>query len=118
MSAGPGSIVFVTEGEKNADDLIKARLLATTVISHIWTEECVAALAGYELIILEDDDDDDDGRKYASKAQELLAKVAKSVRVVSVAHLWERLDPKHAALGAAKNADVSDWIELGGDPKS
>jgi hypothetical protein len=34
MRAGPGSFVFVTEGEKNADVLIKAGLLATTVLSH------------------------------------------------------------------------------------
>jgi hypothetical protein len=36
MGAGPGATVFVTEGEKNADALIAAGLLATTVLSHKW----------------------------------------------------------------------------------
>src|SRR5262245_52276391 len=53
MRAGPGTTVFVCEGEKNAADLIKNNILATTVLSHDWTDECVAALTGYDLIILE-----------------------------------------------------------------
>ena len=52
MRAGPGATVFVCEGEKNADDVARSGLLATTVISHKWTPECAAALSGYHLIIL------------------------------------------------------------------
>src|SRR5882672_7496009 len=52
MRAGPGATVFVTEGEQNSNDLIKAGVLATTVISHRWTDECAAALQGYDAIIL------------------------------------------------------------------
>src|SRR5262249_20492745 len=50
MVAGPGSTVFVCEGEANAEALIKAGLLATTVLSHKWASECISALAGYHLI--------------------------------------------------------------------
>src|SRR5262249_41097276 len=44
MRAGPGSSVFVTEGENKAKALIDKGLLATTVLSHEWAPECVAAL--------------------------------------------------------------------------
>jgi hypothetical protein len=115
MRAGPGATVFVTEGEKNADDLARVGLLATTVISHKWTPECVAALADRHLIILEDHDDD--GRKLSAASRDALFKVAKSIRVVPTAHLWKFLDPARLKFGLepGPNADVSDWLYYG-DP--
>ena len=114
MRAGPGATVFVTEGEKNANDVIAAGLLATTVVSHKWTEECVAALTGYDLIILEDNDDD--GRKLAANSRDALAKVAKSIRVVPFAHLWKHAAPEHADKKPPEHADISDWMhDYGGD---
>src|SRR5262249_40624020 len=67
---------FVCQGEKNADDLIRRGLQATTVICNDWAPECVGSLAGYDLFILEDHDES--GRKLAAKAQRALGKVAKS----------------------------------------
>jgi hypothetical protein len=113
MKAGPGSTVFVTEGEKNAKDLIKRGLLATTVICHDWTEECVAALTGYDLIILEDHDEN--GRKMAAAAQKLLARVVKSTRIVPCVHLWNHLAPEWAAKGPPEHGDVSDFFSFYGD---
>jgi AAA domain len=112
MRAGPGATVFVTEGEKNATDLIDAGLLATTVISHRWTRECVAALVDYHLIILEDHDDS--GRKIAAAARGALSRVAKSTRIVPFIHLWNKLNKDK---GPPENGDVSDWIYYGGDPQ-
>jgi hypothetical protein len=115
MRAGPGSLVFVTEGEKNAQDLIKVGLLATTVLSHKWTPGCVAALTDYEVIILEDNDND--GRRQAATVQRLLTLgAAKSTRVVPATHLWKHLAPERAAAGPPEKADVSDWLHFGGDP--
>jgi DNA polymerase I-like protein with 3'-5' exonuclease and polymerase domains len=111
MRAGPGSTVIVTEGEKNADALIKAGLLATTVLSHKWTPECVAALTGYHLIILADHDED--GGWLASIAQKALAPVAASTRIVPALHLWKHLPGDRRP---ELKDDVQDWIELGGDP--
>jgi hypothetical protein len=112
MRAGPGSTVFAPEGENKAKALIDAGLLATTVISHKWTPECVAALTGYHLIILADHDKD--GEKLAGDAQRKLAPVAASTRIVPAPHLWKHLsggkEPK-------PGDDVVDWIKLGGDPK-
>jgi DNA polymerase len=112
MRAGPGSTVIVTEGEKNALALIKAGLLATTVLSHKWTPECGAALTGYHVIILEDHDDD--GRKQSAIAHKTLSGVAASIRIVPTAHLWKHL-PSGSRDIKAKD-DVENWIELGGDP--
>jgi DNA polymerase I-like protein with 3'-5' exonuclease and polymerase domains len=111
MVAGPGSYVFVGEGENKAQALIDAGLLATTVLSHKWTPECVAALTGYHLIILADHDKD--GEKLASAAQRKLALVAASTRIVPASHLWKHLSD---GKGPEPNDDVVDWIKLGGDP--
>src|ERR1700687_1847973 len=110
IRAGPGTTVFVTEGEKNADDLIKHGLLATTVISHEWTDECVAALTGYDVIILADHDKD--GEREANTAQGVLSKAAKTIRVVPFLHLWKHLSPNKEP---PTNYDVSDWLNCGGN---
>ena len=111
MRAAPGSSIFVAEGEANTDALVNAGYLATTVLSHQWTPECVAALTGHHLSILEDADDD--GRKLAAIARAKLAPVAASVRIVPAAHLWKHLEP--AGQEPALNDDVEDWINAGGD---
>jgi DNA polymerase I-like protein with 3'-5' exonuclease and polymerase domains len=111
MRAGPGSTVFVCEGEANAEALISAGLLATTVLSHAWTQECVTALAGCHLIILQDHDDD--GERYAAITQKKLASVATSTRVIPAPHLWKHLPGNKAP---RPHDDVQDWIKLGGDP--
>jgi hypothetical protein len=131
VKADPKLPVFVTEGEKNAEDLIKLSHLATTVASHKWTLECAGALAGRELFILEDNDES--GRKNAVQAYKELSKVAGSVRIVTAAHLWKFLtatpdpppprkpgmdpvrpvDPNNPPSGS----DISDWLACKGDPK-
>jgi hypothetical protein len=117
MRAGPGATVFVTEGEKNAEALIKAGLLATTVLSHKWTPECASALTGYDVIVLEDHDDD--GRKLSAIAHKTLAAGAASIRIVPTAHLWKRLDRQHKDYRDIElKDDIEDWIELGGDPNN
>lgn len=116
MRAGPGATVIVTEGEKNADALIKAGLLATTTLSHNWAPECVTALSGYHLIILEDHDEA--GHANANKAKVKLMPVAASVRVVPYLHLWVHLDPATRGVDPTTGEDVSDWIAKGGNPAS
>src|SRR5262249_15017923 len=112
MRVGPGSTVFVVEGELKAKVLINNGLLATTVLSHKWTPECVAALTGNHLIILADHDKD--GEKLAAATQKELAPVAASTRSVPATHLWKHLpggkEPK-------PHDDVWNWVvEHKGDP--
>jgi hypothetical protein len=113
VKAGPGAEVIDTEGEKNADDLIKRGILATTVLSHDWTPECAAALKGMHVMRLEDHDTK--GKEYAEQARRAIVPYAASVRVVPAAHLWKHLDPEKAKDGPHEGDDVSDWLELGGD---
>ena len=110
MRAGPGSFVYITEGEANAKALIAAGILATTVLSHKWTPECVAALTGHHLIILADHDKE--GMILAKAAQKKLIPVAASTRIVPTAHLWKHLP---GAGEPAPGDDVQDWIARGGD---
>ena len=52
----PDGTVFFCEGEKDADRVAGLGYCATTVAAGKWTEECVTALAGRDVIILEDND--------------------------------------------------------------
>ena len=94
----PDATIFVTEGEKDADRLWSVDLCATTVAAGKWTDECVQALTGRDIIILQDNDDA--GRKKAQEAAKLLHGVADTVRVVLLPGLPQR-------------GDVSDWLDMG-----
>jgi hypothetical protein len=118
MHAGPRAEVFVTEGANKSEPLCKAGLIATAVPYHKWTPECIAALAGANLIYLEDHDlPDGKGhvrpKQYSADARAKLAAGAASFRVVPALHLWKTMgrdgEPPHGW-------DVKDWVEAGGDP--
>jgi hypothetical protein len=111
VKTSPSIPIFVCQGEKNAKDLIDRGLIATTVISADWTPECVGALAGRELFILEDNDES--GRRAAARARNLLSIVAKSTRIITIPFLWRYISKNEPA----ESTDVSDWLDCGGDPK-
>jgi hypothetical protein len=118
MAAGPGATVFVTEGANKSDSLNGAGLCATAAPYHQWGPECVAALAGRDLIYLEDHDLPDANGKITAKklsadARAKLAPGASAFRIVPALHLWKNLgragEPPHGW-------DVKDWAETGADP--
>lgn len=113
MRAGPGATVLVPEGEGKVDDLTARGLLATTVISHAWDRECVAALAGRHVIILADHDEQ--GAKYATAAATALRAIAASVRIVAYQQLWQHLPETTRAAEPQPHDDISDWLRQGGD---
>ena len=92
----PDATIFFTEGEKDADNVAALNLTATCVASGKWTDECIEALAGRDVIILEDNDDA--GRKKALAAAQALHGTAKTIRIVSLPDL-------------ADGGDVSDWLD-------
>src|SRR5262249_10248930 len=94
----PNATIFDTEGEKDADRLWSIDLCATTVAAGKWSDECVQALAGRDIIILQDNDDA--GHAKAQEAAKLLQGVANTVRVVLLPGLPQR-------------GDVSDWLDMG-----
>jgi hypothetical protein len=95
----PDGTVFICEGEKDADRVAGLNLCATTVAAGKWTDECVTALAGRDVIILEDNDDA--GRAKALAAAQAL-RGAKTIRIVSLPDLPD-------------NGDISDWLDA--DPR-
>jgi len=90
------AIVFVCEGEKDADRLAALNYCATTVASGKWTDECIEPLKGRDIVVLQDNDKA--GEKRAIEAAQQLHGVANSLRVV----LLPELPP---------GGDVSDWLD-------
>ena len=88
--------VFFTEGEKDADRVAALGYCATTVASGTWTDECVKALAGRDVLILEDNDPA--GHKRALTAATALFGAAATIRIVQLPDLPD-------------GGDVSDWLD-------
>ena len=97
----PEATIFICEGEKDADRVAELGHCATCVATGKWKSECVAALAGRDVVILEDNDDA--GRAKALAAATALNGMAKTIRVVSLPGLPDK-------------GDVSDWLDV--DPNN
>jgi DNA primase len=88
--------VFLCEGEKDADRVALLGHCATTIAGDgKWTADCVNALAGRNVFILEDNDVP--GGKKSLAAATALHGVAASIRIVQLPDLPEK-------------GDVSDWL--------
>jgi hypothetical protein len=101
LAADPAQPVFVTEGEKDADALVKLGLVATTNAGGAgkWRDEYADVLAGRHVVILPDNDDA--GERHAAQVAQSLHGKAASVKVIRL----PGLPPK---------GDVSDWLMAGG----
>ena len=96
-----GRTVYVVEGEKDADNLTKLGLIATTNAGGAgkWSDEYSKVLRGGQVVILPDNDQP--GREHARKVAESLDGIAAEVRIVDLPDLSE-------------GGDVSDWIAARG----
>ena len=65
----PDATVFICEGEKDADRVASLCHCATTVAGNKWTDDCVKALAGRGVIVLQDNDDPGREKALASGAR-------------------------------------------------
>lgn len=94
-------VVFLVEGEKDADNLKEAGLTATTVgAATQWTTTDTTPLRDvYEVIILPDADIT--GRKFAELAANDLAPFTR-VRIMDI------------GVGLTEGEDVTDWMDAGG----
>jgi hypothetical protein len=88
--------VFLCEGEKDADRVAELGHCATTAASGKWTADCVQALAGRDVLVMEDNDDA--GRQKAASVAAALNGTAKSIRIVQLPDLPDK-------------GDVSDWLD-------
>ncbi|WP_172125277.1 hypothetical protein [Devosia sp. 919] len=95
-------LVWITEGEKDAERLVSMGLVATTnpFGALKWKNEFSPALTGRDVIICADNDER--GRQHAEQVATSLSGLAKSVTVL-------RFD------GMAEKSDVSDWLNAGHD---
>jgi RecA-family ATPase len=119
------NLVFVVEGEKDADNLWKLGAPATNNPGGAgkWRPELNEFFDGADVVIIQDNDPQkthpktkepmfhDDGRPifpgqdHAQDVARALYPVARSVRVLDLAKHWRDMPPK---------GDVSDWIKQGG----
>ena len=102
-----GETIYITEGEKDADNLIKLGATATCNIGGggNWTQLELETLTGCVVVLLADNDEPDKNGKY--KGEEVARK------------LYSQLEPKVKSISnpvfmPEGHKDVSDWIAAGG----
>ena len=101
IETDPECVVFVVEGEKDADRLWDLNIPATTCPEGAakWASVDDQVLAGRPVIVIPDNDDP--GIAHAQDVAQRLAGKAASVRILRLP-------------GLAEGGDVSDWLDAGG----
>ena len=96
-----GETIFIPEGEKDVDNLVRLGLAATTAPMGAgkWRDYYSGWLKGANVVILPDNDEP--GRKHAQQVAQSLHGKAKSIKILEL----PGLPPK---------GDVSDWLAAGG----
>jgi hypothetical protein len=97
LEANPEEFLFVVEGEKDVETLLRHGFVATcsSTGSGKWPEGLTKFFEGRNVVIVPDNDAP--GRKYAKYVQESLATVAAQVRVVELP-------------GLDRGEDTTDWL--------
>ena len=104
-----GRRIFVTEGEKDADNLRVLGFVATTNPGGAskWRQEFSAFFKDSNVVLVADNDEA--GRSHVEQVATFLHGTADEIRILDVGALWSDCPPK---------GDVSDWIAaLGNDPQ-
>lgn len=98
-----GEPVYLTEGEKDADNLCALGFCATTNVGGAskWQRSYTQTLTGADVVVLPDKDRA--GREHAALVQSELSGKAKTIKIVE-------LDDRNGK----RIKDVSDWLEAGG----
>ena len=99
LIARASETVFVVEGEKDADRLHSAGILATTNSGGAgnWNDTLNQWFKGRDIVVLPDADEP--GRRHAGKVTQHLKDAAQGIKVVELPELPDK-------------GDVSDWLEL------
>ena len=101
LLAAPEELVFIVEGEKDADRLASMGLVSTCNAGGAgkWKKEHSRFLKGRRVVILPDNDGT--GDLHAKAVKKSLRGIAKQVRIVELP-------------GLELKGDVSDWLDAGG----
>jgi hypothetical protein len=96
----PDEVVFVTEGEMDADRLAAAGLIATTNSggANKLGDNLASYIAGGDMVLLPDNDEP--GRKHMQQVAHLLRGEARSIKIIELPDL-------------PRKGDVSDWLDAG-----
>jgi len=100
LLANPEATVYVVEGEKDADRLVRGNLVATTNPGGAgkWREAYAQPLQGRDVVILPDNDEP--GRRHGLQVARSLQDVARTVKIVELSDLPVK-------------GDISDWLCAG-----
>lgn len=100
IAAPSDRVVFVVEGEKDADRLAQLELTATTnpLGAGKWRTDYAELLRGRRVVILPDNDEA--GKRHSLQVAAALAGVASSIKIVDLP-------------GVPAKGDVSDWLNDG-----
>jgi len=105
ITAPSDAVIYVVEGEKDADRLVRLGLVATTNSGGAakggskWPSSCSRYLKGRSVCIVPDNDTA--GRAHAAFVATAIGKTAARVRILEMP-------------GLADKGDVSDWLDNGG----
>lgn len=101
IAADPGETIWIVEGEKDVDRLVREKLIATCNPMGVgkWKDEFSVYLANHQVVVIPDHDDA--GLNHAHAVCKSLKPHAASVKLLELPDL-----PKHG--------DVSDWLDQGG----
>jgi hypothetical protein len=110
LAAPADAMVFIPEGEKDVDNLVKLGLVATCNAGGAgkWRKEYADYFRGRRVAILPDDDEP--GRKHAEQVAATLNGIAAEVRIIELPGRIR--SPANEFIGLGK--DVSDWLAAGG----
>jgi len=101
LAADPSETVYVVEGERDADNLARLGLVATTnpAGANKWRDDYSESLRGRDVVVFPDNDAP--GQKHAEHVARALQGIASTVRVVLLP-------------GLSHKGDVSDYLADGG----
>ena len=103
LAAAVATPIFITEGEKDADNVAALGFIATTNSEGAgkgkWTSDLNRWFTGKQTVYI-CEDNDDDGRRHAREVAIALRSVVAEVRIVSFRELPAK-------------GDVSDWLDMG-----
>jgi hypothetical protein len=105
LIAAAGKLVFISEGEKDCDNVRALGFTATTNMGGAgkWLPEYNQFLRGADVVLLPHNDNA--GRDHAERVATSLNKTASRIRVLDIAKTWPECPEK---------GDISDWIEAEG----
>ncbi|MEE9201815.1 MAG: AAA family ATPase [Dehalococcoidia bacterium] len=100
LAASPGALVFVVEGEKDADRLASLGLVATTspMGAGKWRDAYATVLKGSKVVIIPDNDPP--GKDHADDAARSIAGEAATLKMVELP-------------GLPAKGDITDWLDAG-----